>query len=485
MLEKVLEKTLTEGINVKNRFIQKFEPLMRARDAETCYEVGRHTTKVKGLYLEVQLVNGRIRRYWFFRYGSKAGRSKLRSLGVYPQVTWAEATNSAARLRAQLLEGRPLGEGFHQAREKRQVYPTVREVVQACRDRLAVGWKKSSRDHKGWLTMMERYCFPVMGDKRTDDPRLQDYIEEMLMRPAQVKTSRFTYTATTRKRRAESATPAVDADGALQVDKSKSLWLTQHTTASRVLRKLDAAFELAQASGKMPKGDRPTVTVRPLLPSTRKAAKKKKRPAIPYAEAPTVWAKVGADAIYSTVSQFVALTVVRQEELQLAQAKEFDLKKREWRIPAEHMKSDKSEADDDQAVMAEGDHVVPLSDAAIAIIKPLLAKLRPDEVVFRSVKKPESPLPDGQLLQVVYRAGYKTRHTAHGWRSTFKDWARNELASTHQDFLSEMALAHAVGDKVVQAYGRDKCVKDRHSMMELWGKYLTMQAVVPMRARAA
>ena len=58
----------------------------------------------------------------------------------------------------------------------------------------------------------------------------------------------------------------------------------------------------------------------------------------------------------------------------------------------------------------------------------------------------------------------------HGLRSTFKDWA---VELTHfPNEMSEVALAHQVGNKVEQAYRRSDMLKRRRAMMEAWADFL-------------
>jgi len=88
-----------------------------------------------------------------------------------------------------------------------------------------------------------------------------------------------------------------------------------------------------------------------------------------------------------------------------------------------------------------------LSSAALAI---LLANGRCPNQRLRF------PRPRGRAPDQQDRAVYTLRRigrgdlTAHGFRSTFRDWcARSETAFPSE--VAEMALAHTVGDKVEAA----------------------------------
>jgi hypothetical protein len=59
--------------------------------------------------------------------------------------------------------------------------------------------------------------------------------------------------------------------------------------------------------------------------------------------------------------------------------------------------------------------------------------------------------------------------TAHGFRSSFRDWAAEE--TDFPDFVVEKALAHAIDNKVEAAYRRGDLLKKRRELMEAWATY--------------
>jgi len=65
--------------------------------------------------------------------------------------------------------------------------------------------------------------------------------------------------------------------------------------------------------------------------------------------------------------------------------------------------------------------------------------------------------------------GYAGIATAHGFRSSFKDWATEQT-----DFSTEaieLALAHAVGNKVEAAYRRGDLLEKRRLLSKAWGDF--------------
>ena len=78
--------------------------------------------------------------------------------------------------------------------------------------------------------------------------------------------------------------------------------------------------------------------------------------------------------------------------------------------------------------------------------------------------------------------------TVHGFRSTFRDWAAEQTNFSRE--VAEMALSHAIGDKVEAAYRRGDLLEKRRRMMEAWAAFAatepgTGKVVIPMHRRTA
>ncbi len=92
---------------------------------------------------------------------------------------------------------------------------------------------------------------------------------------------------------------------------------------------------------------------------------------------------------------------------------------------------------------------MPLSDAALAIVDGMAA-IRQGDFVFPGGRT-SRPLSNMAMLALLRRMR-RGDLTAHGFRSTFRDWAAERTGFPNE--VAEMALAHAVGDKVEAAYRR-------------------------------
>ena len=91
------------------------------------------------------------------------------------------------------------------------------------------------------------------------------------------------------------------------------------------------------------------------------------------------------------------------------------------------------------------------------------------------------PLSDMTLTKVLRHTGLGGRATAHGFRSSFKDWCA-EVAKV-RDEVSEAALAHTISDKVRAAYLRSRFLKERRALMQGWTDYVGSTNKEPALAR--
>jgi integrase len=112
------------------------------------------------------------------------------------------------------------------------------------------------------------------------------------------------------------------------------------------------------------------------------------------------------------------------------------------------------------------EHRAPLSDAAVAIVEKMAA-IRQGDHVFPG-DKAERPISNMAMLMLLRRMG-RGDLTAHGFRSTFRDWAAE--CTNFPAEVAEMALAHAVGDKVEAAYRRGDLFEKRRQLSDAWARF--------------
>lgn len=153
------------------------------------------------------------------------------------------------------------------------------------------------------------------------------------------------------------------------------------------------------------------------------------------------------------------LTTTRPSEAREAEWREFDLDARLWHIPALRMKGKKL-------------HTVPLSGAALALLRSLQA-IRHSDYVFPAMQT-HARIVKGTLSEQTVDARLKAwpvKVTAHGFRSSFRDWCGD--ATDYPRELAEACLAHASGNATEQAYRRGTALEKRREVMAAWADYLS------------
>jgi integrase len=249
---------------------------------------------------------------------------------------------------------------------------------------------------------------------------------------------------------------AIDTGLVLKV--LEPIWSAKPETAGRVRGRIESILDWAKARGYRA-GENPARWkghLDQLLPKRSKVSKVKHHAALPYAELPTFLARLRAqEGIGARALEFTILTAARTAETIGAQSPEIDLGKKLWTVPAARMKAGK-------------EHRVPLSSRAVALLEAAKALRTPDgEFVFQGGKRAK-PLSNMAMTAVLRRMDHG-HVTVHGFRSTFRDWAAEQTNFPGE--VVEMALAHAVSDKVEAAYRRGDLFEKRRRLMAEWTKY--------------
>jgi integrase len=157
-------------------------------------------------------------------------------------------------------------------------------------------------------------------------------------------------------------------------------------------------------------------------------------------------------SIAARALEFTILTAARTAEIIGAAWSEIDLDAKTWSIPAERMKAGK-------------EHRVPLSDRALAILTSLPREQGNTHVFIGGRARAALSNKVMRALLQDLRPGL----TVHGFRSTFKDWSSERTNFPRE--VSEMALAHAVGDRVEAAYRRGDLFAKRRQLMTAWERF--------------
>ena len=251
-------------------------------------------------------------------------------------------------------------------------------------------------------------------------------------------------------RRVDSITSA-DVLAALGPD-----WLRRPETSRRVLQRVRVIFEWCKAQGYCA-GDNPTQGVKKVLPKHRTV--NAHHAALPFQQVPTFVQALrasGAGEVVKLAFEFTILCAARTSETLHATWDEVDLPDKTWTIPGVRMKSGI-------------EHRVPLSKRSVEILRQ--AKLLSDGGPFvfpgRSERKPLSNM----VFLMALRRMKQDDLTAHGFRSSFRDWAAERTNVPRA--VCEAALAHTLRDKTEAAYNRTDLFERRRTLMATWSTFAT------------
>jgi integrase len=231
-----------------------------------------------------------------------------------------------------------------------------------------------------------------------------------------------------------------------------SIWVETPETARRVKQRIGAILDWAHSKGYR-EDEAPMRAIGKGLPRHKKQANH--FAAMPYGDVPDFIAKLRERQSWGRLALEAAiLTATRSGEVRGATWSEIDLEKGLWTIPAERMK-------------AKREHVIPLSAAAKNLFKRAAAlKTVGHKYIFHGTKR-DKPMSDMTLTKVL--RDLKRDETAHGFRSSFRDWVSEETEFPGD--VAEAALAHMVSNKTEAAYRRGKLLEKRRKLMDAWGSY--------------
>lgn len=379
-----------------------------------------------GLYLQV---TKKLVKSWLFRY-MRMGVRRGMGLGPVHTVTLAEAREKAYACRRMLIEGiDPLEakKAKHQAerRERTKSLP-----FRDCANQYIEAHRKSWKNEKHaaqWGSTIETYANPIIGNLMVTE---------------------------------------IDTDDIMRV--LEPIWAEKTETATRLRGRIESILAWATVRG-FRTGLNPARWkghLDHLLAKPSRLRKTNHHAALPYAEAAAFMKMLRQQEGNAALAlQLVILTASRTNEVIAARKSEFDLPAKIWIIPAERMK-------------ARREHRVPLSTAAVALVKPLI-NIGTSEFVFPASKE-NRHLSNMAMLQLLKRMKREDL-TVHGFRSTFKDWARETTDYARE--VSEAALAHIIGDQTEAAYARGDLFAKRAGLMQEWADHLFAKSA-PARAPA-
>ena len=378
---------------------------LSARKVATLMEPGAHADG-GGLYLQITPTGAKS---WVFRFRWLGKRPEV-GLGPVHAVTLAQARETAAEMRNAIAQG--IDPRTTRNRPSESPVPTF---AKAAGDHIATkrpGWKNAKHAQQ-WENTLDTYAARLK-PKLVTEVTSDDVVACLF-----------------------------------------PIWTKKAETAGRVRCRIEAvldsaAVKLRQTGIAMPPNPaRWKGHLEHLLPAKPKL-QRGHFPALAYTDMADFMPRLRDESGQAARAlEWLIVNASRPGEVRFALREE--IRGNVWTVPAAKIKGAR-------------DHVIPLSTAA----ETMLAILPAAGLLFPNEETGE-PLSENAMRELLIRMGYEGRASAHGFRSTFKDWASEE--TDYDNIVSEMALAHKIKDKVEAAYRRGDLFEKRVTLMQAWANY--------------
>lgn len=342
---------------------------------------------VAGLLLQVSKSGARS---WILR-ATVGSRRRDIGLGGFPDVTLAQA-----REKARVTRGK-IDQGFDPIEERKAAKVALRasqakrlsfaEAARRKHEAIAPEFR-NARSRANWLSSLELYAVPVVGDMEVADVEMSHVLSVI-----------------------------------------EPIWRDKTHTANRVRQRMEAVFDWAIAR-KYRETANPAAwkgNLAEVLPKPTKISTVKHHRALPWQEIPGFMRRLRKrTGMSARALEFAILTAARSGEVRFATWNEIDLDAALWVVPGQRTKNGKA-------------HRVPLSKEVVALLR-TLPRFENEDTVFTASRG--GSLSDMSLSSLTRKMDVDA--VPHGFRSSFKDWARN--CTDASDEVSELALAHVNSD---------------------------------------
>ena len=375
----------------------------------------------KGLRIEGGTARGQGK--WIFRYVSPAtGKRRDMGLGTFPQTSLKDARAKALDAR-RAVEGRkdPIDEreACRSAARAQADAMTFEAAARQLYAALRPGWK-NEKHAKQWISTLEAHTFGKLGKRKVAELEPSDFATVL-----------------------------------------EPIWLNTPETAGRVRQRCHNVMKWCWAQKLV--SSNPVDVVDHLLPKQPgKRERVRHHPSMPWRDVPafvrgTLWSR--PPNVTRALLEFVILTAARSGEAREMTWAEVDLKNAIWTVPATRMK-------------AKVLHRVPLSERAVQLLEAQRTLHPTADLVFPAVRG--GVLSDMALTkflrdQKAHASEPGSIATAHGFRSSFRDWASE---NSYARDLAERSLAHTIQNQAEAAYHRTDLLEQRRKMMETWSAFI-------------
>ncbi len=367
-----------------------------------------------GLFL---LVNPNGAKYWRLKYRIN-GKEKALAIGVYPDVSLADARERRGEARKLLAAGTDPGD-IRRAQKASRLDAAANSfevVARRWHERGVSEWSESYANKV--IRLLDKEVFPWIGRRAVDDLEAPDFL------------------LVGRK---------IESRGIID-------------TAHRAMQLCGQVMRFAVAEGVSRRN--PVADLRGALspaPKTKHMASVTDPTKV--GELLRAFGAFAGTPVVQSALRLAPYLFVRIGELRTMKWADLDFDAAVWSIPAEAMK------------MREP-HLVPLCTQAIEILKDLQPLTGNGEYVFTGGRDPRRPMSDAAINAALRRLGVDTQNelTGHGFRAMARTILHERLG--YQPEVIEVQLAHRVPGPLGAAYARAKFIDQRTTMMQTWADYL-------------
>lgn len=362
-----------------------------------------------GLYLLVK-TNGS--RYWRLKYRID-GKEKLLALGVYPDVSLADARAKRDEARKGIAGGiDPLEVKKEQKVEREaQVKNTFQQIALEWHSMKVKKW--SAGYASDILEAFNKDVFPFIGQRPVADIKpleLLNVLKKMEDRGATEK-------------------------------------------AKKVRQRCGEVFRYAIVTGRAEYNPAPDLT------SAMQGHESTHYPFLTTEELPAFFkalAGYSGSELMVLAARLLIITGLRTGELRGALWSEIDTKKALWEISAERMKMRRP-------------HIIPLSTQALAIIEQIRAMTGQFPLLFPGRNDPSKTMSEASINQIFKRIGYTGRVTGHGFRHTMSTVLHEQGYNTA---WIETQLAHVDKNAIRGTYNHAQYLDGRREMLQWYADYM-------------
>lgn len=362
-----------------------------------------------GLYL---LVNPNGSRYWRMKY-RVSGKEKLLALGVYPEVTLADARVKRDEAKRGIAGGIDPNEAKREEKIAREanVRNTFKEI--ACEWHASKLYKWSDGYASDIMEAFNKDVFPYIGKKPIAEIKPLELLNVL--------------------RRME---------GRGATEKAK-----------KVRQRCGEVFRYAIVTGRAEYNPAPDLT------SAMQGHESRHYPFLNTSELPAFFdalSSYSGSMLVVLAARLLIITGLRTGELRGATWQEIDADAAVWEIPAERMKMRRP-------------HIVPLSSQAQAIIARIREMTGRYPHMFPGRNDPRKTMSEASINQVFKRIGYGGRVTGHGFRHTMSTILHEQGYNTA---WIETQLAHVDKNSIRGTYNHAQYLDGRREMLQWYADYM-------------